>query len=426
MKALTRLLLGIMLTLSIVFACAGNLQAATARGLVKHSAPEAQLFTLHTSDDKLLLISWSKQTKVHNLKHPGDIKVDDYLLVDYQLEDDQLLATTVTLPQVTLPHGISEATIDQSDQFAGTAAADQAQVLIDVRPAGEFDTGHIPGAKSIPLPRIVKRTAGLLPADKNCTVIFYDNGVGMNDAITAAELTGKNGYSRVLVLKEGVRGWLKSGRFLASTPAFIRRSKPALIDLRSAEKVLQGHIEAAANFPLAKLAQMYGNLPRDQQMPLVVYGENDRDALAGAAILRNWGYRNVTFLRGGTAAWLASAEALVPGPADDYISSAAAGHSGQLQPSDFELAVNSPQTVELVDVRSDADYRKGHLPTGVHIPLQSIAKRHKELSRNKIQVVFAAETEQAKMAYYFLRDKGYRVNFLGGAVTFDQGGYQVK
>lgn len=426
MTTVTRLLFGITLTLSIVFVWAGVLPATMVTGIVKQTAPEAQLFTLRGDDDKLLLISWSTQTRLHNLKKPADIRPDDYLIIDYGQQDDQLLATAITLPQVTLPPGVAAATLAQIDQIA-TNPGNGELVIIDVRPTGKFDAGHLPGARSIPLSRIVKRTAGLLPPEKNRPVVFYDDGNGTNEAVTAADLTGKNGYSRVLVLKEGVRGWVDSGRFLASSPAFIRKSKPAVIDLRSIDKVHQGHLEGATNFPLGKLPQMYGNFPLNRRMPLVVYGENDDDARAGAAIIRNWGYKYVTILQGGTAGWLDSAEALESGPAAEFISIAATeSHGGQLQPSEFELAVNSPQTVEIVDVRNDADHRKGRLQTGVHIPLHDLARRHKELSRVKIQVVFAASADQAEIAYDFLKSKGYRVNYLAGTVEFDPAGFKVK
>jgi len=427
MKATIKLLLGIMFSLSIVFAAAGDLAAEIVRGEIKYPAAEARLFTMRTDDGRLLLISWDKKTAVRNIKTPAAIKPGDYLIVDCTLQGEQTNATTIAAPEMLLPPGIAAATLDQIDRLVDSSAAAPATSLIDTRPPGKYDAGHIPGARSIPLERISKRTAGLLPAEKNAAIVFYDDGAEPDAAVKAAELTIKSGYTSVLVFKEGVRGWVKTGRLLASSPNFIRKNKPVLIDLRTADKVHQGHIEGAVNYPLAELAKMYGNFPHSRQVPVVVYGESDKEALAGAAIIRQWGYKNVTFFRGGATEWLQRAEALESGPAAEQISSAAAGHSGGLDPEDFKMALISPQTVEIVDVRSDADYRKGHLQQVLHIPLQSITVRHKELSREKIQVVFAADADRAEMAYDFLTAKGYRVNFLAGAVEFDKNGkYTVK
>jgi len=427
MKATIKLLLGIMFSLSIVFAAADDLAAEIVRGEVKYPAVEAQLFTMRANDGRLLLISWDKKTAVRNIKTPAAIKPGDYLIVDCALQGEQTHATIIAAPEMLLPPGIAAATFEQIDRFVDSSVAGPVTSLIDTRPPGKYDAGHIPGARSIPLERISKRTAGLLPAEKNAVIVFYDDGAEPDAAVKAAELTIKSGYTSVLVFKEGVRGWVKTGRLLASSPNFIRKNKPVLIDLRTADKVHQGHIEGAVNYPLAELAKMYGNFPRSRQLPVVVYGESDKEALAGAAIIRQWGYKNVTFFRGGTTEWLHRAEALESGPAAEQISSAAAGHSGGLDPEDFKMALISPQTVEIVDVRSDADYRKGHLQQGMHIPLQSINVRHKELSREKIQVVFAADADRAEMVYDFLTVKGYRVNFLDGAVEFDKNGkYTVK
>ena len=91
------------------------------------------------------------------------------------------------------------------------------------------------------------------------------------------------------------------------------------------------------------------------------------------------------------------------------------------------MALASPVTVEIVDVRGSADYRKGHFPKARHIPLQELSARHGELNREMIQVVFGADEMQAEMAADFLRQQKYRVNFLHGRVEFKgDGKYQVQ
>ncbi len=427
MKSILRLLLGIICTLSIVIAWEIDLSAEIIRGEVKQTAAEAQLFSLRANDGRVLLVAWDQKTTFRNLKNPAAIKVDDYLIVDLTLQEEQKIAVSVTVPEIILPPGIRETSFDMLDKLAAGAAAGKSFTLIDTRPSEKYEAGHIPGAISIPLARISKRTAGLLPGDRNAAVVFYDDGAEVDAAVKAAEMSGNNGYTNVLLFREGVRGWVKSGRLLACSPTYIRKSKPALFDLRSADKVQQGHIAGAVNYPLPELAGMYAKFPAYRQTSIVVYGESDRDALAGAAIIKKWGYKNVTFFQGGVSAWLDSAEALESGPAADHIYAGEAGHRGELQPKDFEMALISPQSVELVDVRSDADYRKGNLQKGVHIPLQSLSLRYKELSREKIQVVFAGDAERAEMAYDFLKAKGFRVNYFGGSVDFGKNGeYKVK
>jgi len=50
-------------------------------------------------------------------------------------------------------------------------------VVVDCRPAAEYEQGHVPGAVSIP-PGRLQAEAGKLPKDKQATLIFYCRGGG--------------------------------------------------------------------------------------------------------------------------------------------------------------------------------------------------------------------------------------------------------
>ena len=67
----------------------------------------------------------------------------------------------------------------------------------------------------------------------------------------------------------------------------------------------EGHPLFAASFPLGRLeADVLDRLPR-RPVPLVVYGDGDRDAAAAAGRLRSLGYYDVSLLDGGLAGWVA-------------------------------------------------------------------------------------------------------------------------
>lgn len=67
-------------------------------------------------------------------------------------------------------------TID-AEQLKSWTHGKQKAVLIDARPAEEYQQAHIPGAINIPADRM-KAEASHLPKDKTTPIIFYCRGEG--------------------------------------------------------------------------------------------------------------------------------------------------------------------------------------------------------------------------------------------------------
>ena len=87
------------------------------------------------------------------------------------------------------------------------AAAGEVLVL-DVRPAEEYDAAHLPHARSLPLPELKKRL-GELPRD--VPVVAYCRGPYCLMAKSAVELLRKRGY-QAAHLPDGVAEWRARGR----------------------------------------------------------------------------------------------------------------------------------------------------------------------------------------------------------------------
>jgi len=88
---------------------------------------------------------------------------------------------------------------------------DGSVTVIDVRPPEEFAAGHIPGAISMPLERLARRTE--LPKDQE--VIAYCRGRYCVYAVEAVELLRKRGY-RARRFEGGLPGWRAEGRRVAT------------------------------------------------------------------------------------------------------------------------------------------------------------------------------------------------------------------
>jgi len=81
-------------------------------------------------------------------------------------------------------------------------------LVLDVRPEEEYEAGHIPGARSIPIDRLEARLEEL-PEDKD--IVAYCRGpycVYSDDAVRELREKGRN----ALRLTEGLPDWLVEGR----------------------------------------------------------------------------------------------------------------------------------------------------------------------------------------------------------------------
>jgi len=80
-------------------------------------------------------------------------------------------------------------------------------VVIDVRPANEYRSGHIPKALSIPLQELGRRLEEL-PRSK--TIVAYCRGPYCVLAAEAVQLLGRHGF-RAYRLEDGVGDWRARG-----------------------------------------------------------------------------------------------------------------------------------------------------------------------------------------------------------------------
>ncbi|WP_263789972.1 ArsR/SmtB family transcription factor [Salinibacter sp.] len=96
-----------------------------------------------------------------------------------------------------------------------TRLQDDDVVVLDVRPEEEYETGHIPGARSIPVDQIEEHL-GELPEDKE--IVAYCRGPYCVYSDDAVRRLREQGYD-ARRLKEGLPDWANGGRPVAEGPA---------------------------------------------------------------------------------------------------------------------------------------------------------------------------------------------------------------
>ncbi len=95
-------------------------------------------------------------------------------------------------------------------------SGDTELLVLDVRSAGEFDEGHIPGAVNIPYDAISERIAELGPVGERDVVVYCRSG--RRSAIALAALK-EAGFSRLFHLEGDYLRWSEESRSLIRPPA---------------------------------------------------------------------------------------------------------------------------------------------------------------------------------------------------------------
>jgi rhodanese-related sulfurtransferase len=81
-------------------------------------------------------------------------------------------------------------------------------IVVDVRSSQAYERGHIAGARSVPLNKIL-RGASDLPKDRD--LLLYCSCIGEAEAAWAGALLRTQGYTRVFVIRNGLMGWSDLG-----------------------------------------------------------------------------------------------------------------------------------------------------------------------------------------------------------------------
>ncbi len=101
---------------------------------------------------------------------------------------------------------VKETTVDEVKRRLD--GGDKSFVLVDVREEGEWNAGHIPGAVHLGKGVIERDVEQKIP-DPNKEVVLYCGG-GFRSAL-AAENLQRMGYTNVISMDGGWRGWTQSG-----------------------------------------------------------------------------------------------------------------------------------------------------------------------------------------------------------------------
>ena len=70
----------------------------------------------------------------------------------------------------------------------------------------------------------------------------------------------------------------------------------------------------------------------------------------------------------------------------------------------------------ILDVREEDEYRQGHIPGAVSIPLSELHNRIRELKKEQKILAVCLSGGRSGVAAKMLKDKGYRVRIMSGGM----------
>ena len=278
--------------------------------------------------------------------------------------------------------------------------------LLDVRDAGSYNSAHIPGASLLPRHRIEYDLPSLVPFP-GAPLIFCDDAG--QQASLAAKTAERMGYTRVSVLEGGINRWtsldfptewgtnvpskdfgermvVEYGVPEIDSIELKRRidsgEKLVIMDTRTPEEYRNFSIPGGRSVPNGELALHVTDILEEhgQDTTVILNCAGRTRSIIGARALQRMGVPNVFGLKNGTAGWVLAGLELETGA--DRLSlptvseegeARAATYAGQAAMEDgvkfmdvheLKQAMSraNSETVYLVDVRREEEYRAGHIP----------------------------------------------------------------
>ncbi len=204
-----------------------------------------------------------------------------------------------------------------------------------------------------------------------------------------------------------------------------------VLDTRDPVEFAAGHLPGALNVPLSsdQFATRAGWLiPPGKAIVLVVGrgdGERERDsreAERAARALARVGHDQVAgYLFNGVAAWRALGLPVL---------SIALWTPERLRNEAFEPGQSSAPRGDLtvLDVRESSEWRAGHIPGAVHIPLGQLAQRLTELNPARPIAAICTSGVRSSTAASLLAAQGFKrvTNVMGGMDGWQAAGYPVE
>jgi len=115
------------------------------------------------------------------------------------------------------------------------------------------------------------------------------------------------------------------------------------------------------------------------------------------------GYKNILIYGEGFPVWEEKGMKIVPGP--DYERKI---ETTKVKPVELRALIESKSgDIVIVDVRDESEYKEGHIPTAINVPVETFALRSETLPKEKKIIVYCNTGGRSYSAYRKLMKLAY-------------------
>jgi len=291
-------------------------------------------------------------------------------------------------------------------------------LLVDLRDAGAFARGHLPGAVSAA--GWEANLASVMPFGKEASVILYGRSRQDGEAVDALRVALRLGYRNVRLYAGGYREWSDGNRvtFVGARDLSRRIGVEPLVvlDVRSPSEAARGSLPRSVSIVPNRLrSSEWINRPGMPVLVVVGRDADDPTPHAVAEAIRLWQPGTdsippgtIQILEGGFAAWVAVAGAIEP-PRDRLDDVPCTPLPGEACPDEFLRLWREEGRPLLLDVRTSAAFRP---QWAKHLPLGELPSRLAELPRDREIVVFCGRGITSRVAQGVLERAGFKARFV--------------
>lgn len=92
--------------------------------------------------------------------------------------------------------------------------------------------------------------------------------------------------------------------------------------------------------------------------------------------------------------------------------------SARLSPEQVKQSMAGTPGLQIIDVRTPAEYKDGHIPGARLIPLQELGNRYTEVDKGKPAILVCRSGSRSAQAYKLLAGQGYdKIQHLEGGLS---------
>jgi len=210
----------------------------------------------------------------------------------------------------------------------------------------------------------------------------------------------------------GLKGMIKGG------DAYV------LVDLRDAATAAAGYLPGAVSLPVGDLAGAKERFPARKSAPVILYSDGQA-GVDSFKVVRGWGYKNASVLRGGFKGWKKSEGKVLTGDVPTKIVYVRKLKPNHVATKEFKAIVDGKPADKLVlDVREGVS--PGVLPGAKVVPQSELAASLDQLPKDREIVIHCNTGILAAMAQKVLQEKGFTSRYLNAVVQVSaDGSYEI-